>query len=148
MAHTRATQALYALFLGHVGESRAANSIETLTPQDVKTFRDLEVREGKAQTTANLSLKTLRSLFNDARREGLISINPAEAVKIFDVEKEARDVFTHSQLRELIAQASPDWKTAILLAYYSGLRLGDAVTLSWENINFDLRQIRYFPAQG
>ena len=135
-------------FIEHAGKSRAANSIEAITPQDVKAFRDLEVREGKAQTTANLSLKTLRSLFNDARREGLIATNPAEAVKIFDVEKEARDVFTHFQLRELIAQASPDWKTAILLAYYSGLRLGDAVSLSWENVNFDLRQIRYFPRKG
>lgn len=44
-----------------------------------------------------------------------------------------------------MAKASPEWKTAILLAYYSGLRLRDAVSLSWENVNFELRQIRYFP---
>ena len=87
----------------------------------------------------------MRSLFNDARREGLISINPAEAVKTFGVEKEARDVFTHDQLCELYQNARPEWKTAILLAYYSGLRLSDAVSLSWENVNFDLHQIRYFP---
>jgi integrase len=134
--------------VAHVGKQRAGATIEAITPEDVKAFRDLQVKEGKSETTANLALKTLRSLFNDARREGLISTNPAEAVKTFDVEKEARDVFTHDQLCALVAKASPEWKTAILLAYYSGLRLRDAVSLSWDNVNFDLRQIRYFPRKS
>ena len=135
-------------FVVHVGKQRAGATIEAVTPQDVKAFRDLQVKEGKSETTANLALKTLRSLFNDAHREGLISTNPAEAVKTFDVEKEARDVFTHDQLCGLVAKASPEWKTAILLAYYSGLRLKDAVSLSWDNVNFELRQIRYFPRKS
>jgi integrase len=135
-------------FVASVGKQCAAASIETVVPQDVKAFRDLQVKEGKSESSANLALKTLRSLFNDARREGLISNNPAEAVKTFDCEKEARDVFTHEQLCALVAKASPEWKTAILLAYYSGLRLRDAVSLSWENVNFDLRQIRYFPRKS
>jgi integrase len=135
-------------FVANVGKQRASASVEAITAQDVKAFRDLQVKEGKSETTANLGLKTLRSLFNDARREGLISTNPAEAVKTFAVEKEARDVFTHEQLRALVAKASSEWKTATLLAYYSGLRLRDAVSLSWDNVNFDLRQIRYFPRKS
>ena len=135
-------------FVAHVGKQRASASVEAVTPQDVKSFRDLQVKEGKAETTADLALKTLRSLFNDARREGLISTNPAEAVVTFGAEKEARDVFTHEQLCALVAKASPNWKTAILLAYYSGLRLRDAVSPTWDNVNFDLRQIRYFPRKS
>jgi integrase len=135
-------------FVAHVGKQRASASVEAVTPQDVKSFRDLQIKEGKAETTADLALKTLRSLFNGARREGLISTNPAEAVVTFGTEKEARDVFTHEQLCALMTKASPEWKTAILLAYYSGLRLRDAVSLTWENVNFDLRQIRYFPRKS
>jgi integrase len=135
-------------FVAHVGKQRASASVEAVTPQDVKSFRDLQVKEGKVETTADLALKTLRSLFNDARREGLISTNPAEAVVTFGAEKEARDVFTNEQLCALVAKASPEWKTAILLAYYSGLRLRDAVSLTWDNVNFDLRQIRYFPRKS
>ena len=135
-------------FVAHVGKQRAEASIDAVSPEDVKGFRDAQVKQGKAQTTANLALKTLRSLFNDARREGLIATNAAEAVKTFGVEKESRDVFTHEQLRALIAKASPEWKTAILLAYYSGLRLSDAVSLSWQNMNLELGQIRYFPRKA
>src|SRR5262249_23121419 len=54
-------------FLVHVGKQRAAATVEAVTAHDVKTFRDLQVEEGKSKTTANLALKTLRSLFNDAR---------------------------------------------------------------------------------
>jgi len=97
-------------FLAHVGKQRASASVEAVTSQDVKSFRDLHVKDGKSETTANLALKTLRSLFNDARREGLISINPAEAVKTFDVEKEARDVFMHEQLCALVAKARQNGK--------------------------------------
>jgi integrase len=132
-------------FLNSVGPHRAGTSIESISAHDVKEFRDREIKEGKAQTTANLSLKTLRSLFNDARREGLITRNPAEAVKTFDVEKEARDVFTYDQVRLLVTTANTEWTTAILLAYYSGLRLSDAVGLAWENVSLEVRQIRYFP---
>ncbi len=131
-------------FVAHLGP-RVARGIETITAGDVKAFRDFQVREGKAQTTANLALKNLRILFNDARREGLISVNPAEGVKTFSVEKEARDVFTHDQLRAIIGAASPEWKTAILLAYGGGLRLGDAVSLLWENVSFERHEIRFFP---
>ena len=132
-------------FLAHAGEQRSKSSIETVTAHEVKAFRDAQLREGKSHTTANLALKTLRGMFNDARREGLISVNPAEAVKTFSVEKEARDVFSHDQLCELIKIAEPEWRTAILLAYYSGLRLSDAVGLSWVNVDFDRHEIRYFP---
>src|SRR5262249_50280030 len=46
-------------FVTHVGKQRATGTVEAVTPQDVKAFRDLQVKEGKSETTANLALKTL-----------------------------------------------------------------------------------------
>ncbi len=132
-------------FLREIGGTRRGTSIATITASEVKSFRDCQVSAGKSRTTANLALKTLRAFFSDARREGLISTNPAEAVKTFDVEKESRDVFTHDQLRAIIDAAPDEWRTAILLAYYGGLRLSDAVSLTWQNINFERHEIRFLP---
>jgi integrase len=38
--------------------------------------------------------------------------------------------------RKLPLSAGPEWKTAILLGYFAGLRLGDAVTLPWSAVDF------------
>jgi hypothetical protein len=39
-------------FVANVGKQRAGASIEAITAQDVKAFRDLQVKEGKSETTA------------------------------------------------------------------------------------------------
>ena len=132
-------------FTKFMGADRTKGGIETITAGDVKAFRDFQLREGKSESTANLALKMLRGLFNDARREGLIQTNPAEGVKTLGAEREARDVFTHEQLTNVLKAAPQEWQTAILLAYYGGLRLGDSVSLAWENVSFERKEIRYFP---
>ena len=48
----------------------------------------------------------------------------------------------------LLPWRSRNGKPRYLLADYSGLRLRDEVGLSWENVNFELRQIRYFPRKA
>src|SRR5207253_922838 len=30
-----------------------------------------------------------------------------------------------------------EWKTAILLGYYTGCRIGDAVSMTWQNVKLD-----------
>jgi len=132
-------------FLAFIGKRKAKVKIASLTPQDISGFRDIEVRQGKSKTTANLALKILRSALNDARRQGLILTNPAEAVKIFTADKEARDVFTNDQVRDLFLAAPLEWQTAILLAYYTGARLSDCSSMAWENISLEKKELRFFP---
>jgi len=132
-------------FLAFLGERKAKLNIASIAPRDVQAFRDHEVREGKSQTTANLALKTLRSLFSAARRQGMITTNPAEAVETFAAEKEQRDVFTNDQLKALYAVAPPEWKTAILLAYSTGARLSDCTNMTWKSVDLAAKTIRYSP---
>jgi len=77
-------------FVSFVGKERGKAGIETVTAGEVKGFRDFQLKQGKSETTANLALKTWRSMFSDARREGLVQTNPGEGVKTLDVEKEAK----------------------------------------------------------
>ena len=46
-----------------------------------------------------------------------------------------RKVFTPAQVQMLINAATPEWKTAMLLGYYAGLRLSDCVTLTWQAVD-------------
>jgi integrase len=132
-------------FLAFLGEPRAKMSIASVAARDVQAFRDNEVRQGKSETSANLALKTLRSVFNTARRQGLITTNPAEAVETFAAEKEQRNVFTNEQLKALYKAAPPEWRTMILLGYNGGLRLSDCANLEWANVDFTAKAIRFSP---
>lgn len=58
-------------FLSHLG-SRSALSIASITARDVETFRDEQVKAGKVNKTANLSLGVVRSAFTTARKQQLV----------------------------------------------------------------------------
>jgi hypothetical protein len=80
-------------FLAHLADKSRRN-LSALTPNDVASFRDLYVKTGKANKTANMAVKTLRIAFNTARRRGMILSNPAEAVEMLPESSVTRDVFT------------------------------------------------------
>jgi integrase len=52
-----------------------------------------------------------------------------------------RNVFTPAQVQMLIDAATPEWKTAILLGYYAGLRLSDCVMFTWQAVDLAGRKI-------
>jgi integrase len=116
---------------------RAHQDITHLGVREITTFRDYQVRR-LAPGTVNVSLKILRSALAQARRDGLIDVNPAERVTLLKVPKGARRrPFTIAELRALLAVADPEWRGMILFGVYTGLRLGDIARLTWRNIDLE-----------
>jgi integrase len=132
-------------FLESLGD-RADKSLAALGPGDIETFRDERTKQGVSSATVRLDLKLVRSVLSTARRQGLVLHNPAEAVDLPIVKSQGRDVFTPQDVGALLAVASPDWKTAVLLGYYVGARLGDVVSLTWASV--DLAEGVLFYNQG
>jgi integrase len=121
-------------FLETLGD-RADRSLAALGPSDIEVFRDRRTEQGVSAATVRLDLKLVRSVLSTARRQGLILHNAAEAVDLPLVKSQGRDVFTAPEVRTLLPGASTDWKTAILLGYYVGARLGDVVALTWASVD-------------
>ncbi len=129
-----ATVEKFVLFLKEAAD-RPINAIE---PRDCQAFYDDLVEQGLAPATLTVEIKTLRTIFNAARRQGMISTNPAEAVELpQNINQVQRKVFTLEQVQMLLKETAdaPEWKTAILLGYYGGLRLGDAVERDWQDVD-------------
>jgi integrase len=129
-------------FLASLGQ-KARRPLGALTARDLEKMRNQSMDEGKAPNTVGMEIKILRVVLNVARRQGRITVNPAEAVELPKVVSNTRDVFTPEQVRMLLCKANDEWQTAILAGFYLGARLTDVVNLTWENVDLTGGVITY-----
>ena len=149
-------------FIAQLG-GRAKLSIAAITAKDVSTFRDTEIASGKNPNSVRFAVKNLRVPFNAARRQGIISTNPAEAVDLPEASKgedggrTAKHVFTPEQIEALLNAATAhehgrpvfddgkDWQGAILFAYFTGARIADTANITWNAIDLPGKKIKFRP---
>jgi integrase len=130
-------------FLTSLGERRKRN-VNQIAPRDIQRFRDAEHAAGKHPRTCNFAVKHLRIAFNVARRQGLITHNPADAVELLDVDPEAtRQPFDLDQVKALLKASTGDWCGATMVAFYTGARLQDVTNLSWESVDLQNKWISF-----
>ncbi len=127
-------------FLRFLGE-RADRAAFEISTEDIRKWRDSE-SERVSATTVNHSLKFLRVFFGAAKKDGLIADNPATDIPILKIrERTTRRPFTLKEIRSLLAVAEPEWKSLIIFGLYTGQRLGDIATLTWDQIDLKNREI-------
>jgi integrase len=129
-------------FLGGLG-ARADKSLAHLTPSDIQNFRDALTRTGISAATVSFDMQIVRSVLTTATKQGLLLSNPALAVDGLRVKRLERDIFTPTDIIALLSIADQDWRTAILLGYYLGARLGDAASMTWDQVNLSEGVIAY-----
>ncbi len=122
------------LFMEHLGK-RSTLPLSAIGARDIEDFRNSRLKLVGASTVTD-DLKILRTAFNRARKQGAIQANPCEAVDFPKSIAQTREAFTASEVKALVATAPAEWKTPILLAFYAGLRLGDAIRLDWQAVDF------------
>ncbi len=142
LAKYRSTVSAFVEFLG---ERRSSASVASITTGEIERFSRALLQSGKTASTVNGSIGILRALFNSARKQGVIQINPAEALDPIRSVKENRDVFTDQQVKDLFAIADLEWKGVILFGFHAGLRLRDATELNWSNVDLEKRRLTFMP---
>ncbi len=134
------TVRLFLRFLGNGNQMRVAG----VTALHVEGFLKARLKGGVAPKTAIVDLKTLRVAFNRAERLGIILKNPFLVVELPDEDSSERGLFTHEEVQRLIiAASSEDWRTLIMIGYYTGARLGDCAAMTWKNVDPDRKVIQY-----
>jgi integrase len=130
-------------FVAFLPEVRRRSPLASITASAIDGFLHAEKVRGLSNVTANAGVRVLRIVFNTARRKGVITTNPAEAVDLLQEEPDKRLPFTPDQVRALLEVADTEWRGIILLGFYSGMRLGDAARLTWANVDLENRVVAF-----
>ena len=112
-------------------EKKPMNSITYLDVQTAVSGWNMK------SATQKQYLSKLNILFRAAVKPyGIIQTNFIPEIEITkDRSKTERLTITEEQFQELLANTKPDVKLAIAICYYTGLRRGELLGLTWQDIN-------------
>jgi len=144
-------------FLTSLG-SRAKAKLSDITIQDLQKFIEYRLEGGRNPSTVRTDCKILNAPFALALRQGLCLSNPVAGAEIPEGTKESRSPFSREQVGDLLkacdrlaevkgedSRVWKEWKTCIMIGFYTGVRLGDAVGMRFSAFNFEERVLKVRP---
>jgi integrase len=122
---------------------RADAPLSEIGKGDLVAFRNTTAARTSAKTT-NHYLKVVRMMFLSARRDSILSENPAEFVEGVRERSEPkqRRAFNLDELRAVSAVCDEEWRSMVLCGLYTGQRLCDIAALRWSNIDLVKGELR------
>jgi integrase len=142
-------------FLG----GRADAMLSEIGYPECQAFYDSLMASGRSHGTSRNYIKTLRAVFSRAVLLGMAPVNPALLVRLPMVQKVHRQAFTKEEIAKLLAyvdaehpasdrymhKKAGEWRIAIRLGLYCGMRLGDATHRNWEDFDLDAGTVTFIP---
>lgn len=128
-------------FLAFLGTA-ADEDLTQITRDHLTKFRNQEAKR-LAPKTVNHEVKFLRMLFRSARRDALVADDPAEFVDtIRKGNTLSRRPFAVAEVKAVLGVADSQWRSMVMFGLYTGQRLGDIATMTWQNIDLEHGEIR------
>jgi integrase len=132
----------------HILPALGLHGVRDLTTPQLRGWLASKAQSGVARSTVGSLQATLHSIFRMAVRDGLCERNPLEGVarelglqsKVSKVEAVSVRILTAEQLGRFLTTAradSPDLYPVFYALAMTGLRLGEALGLKWEDVDAD-----------
>jgi integrase len=125
--------------LPHFGK----RDIADIRRDDVKALIASVVAKGRTRGTVMRVLAPLREMLNHAMEDGHVAANPASNIlrrsRLDAGNKRAAEFLTREELAHLLAtcrSCEPNFYPLVLILARTGLRLGEAIALQWDDINW------------
>jgi integrase len=141
----RSTLHLHLVTLAKLGQSLGWDRhIGRITSRDIELFRAQRLQAGLSAASANKEVKTLRRIMNLAATRGYLkqSDNPCLAIPMLKVGRKRPPYCSPQEFAQMYAAASdPMWRALLVVLYSTGLRLREAINLTWSDIDFACGQL-------
>ncbi len=111
--------------------------VDDITKNDLQQFVIDFATTHKQNTVINLT-KPISGSFGWAEENGYIAVSPWKNIKIpQDFAEKEINVFTHDEVQKILKASSGYKKDIIMIAYRTGMRIGEILSLKWEDVNFN-----------
>lgn len=98
---------------------------------------------GKSCSTFVKNYNIIHGALDKAVELGMIARNPCKGVEFPEDDTEEMKVLSLAEQQRFIEQLEGEYYRPMFLMYlYSGLRMGEGIPLTWEDIDFDKQKIR------
>jgi integrase len=120
-----------------------AKKLSELTAPAINAFADRLRDEGRSAEMIRRTVRSLGSIFKEARRRGLSSVDPTAGIDLHLPDRDDPRVVapTKPELQAIIAGADGRWRPLILVGIFCGLRASELRGLRWADVDFDAREI-------
>jgi integrase len=122
----------------------ADRPVNTITTADIDAYREDELRAGRIKRrTLQKNLVLLQGILKRAKRRGWVEYNAAaDAERVTFKRSGDFNVLTPTQVSAVSAAAADDlMRTVIVVAAYTGLRMGELRALRWRDVDFAKRSV-------
>jgi integrase len=135
------------IILKKLAEERGLKRLSQVDHRVVDAFRNLRSESSKPKTVAN-DLVTIRQLINFGLQRKLLREDPLHGLQIEKAPATPQPFWTAEQVEEILAATKASYQAYFRFLAYTGARAGEAIWLTWEDVDFDNGVIHIRPKDG
>ncbi len=116
--------------------------VADITIRDIERYKNEKYSGTMSPHTINHDLRCIKAFFNRLISWGLLENNPCKGVKLIRIDETIRPYLSKDDLQCVLKHTTGiQLHDIILFAVLTGLRLGEIVNLTWEDILLEKRKI-------
>ena len=129
----------------HITPYIGERELQSITREDIQRLVYGEtMQKGLSASTVNSIITVLKCACDTAEEEDKLTHNPCRKLKRLPLVEQKVDAFTQAEQRKLeayITQAGKPKLYGVLICLYMGLRIGELLALSWDDVDLKHRVV-------